>query len=190
MPYLNKLVAHAEKERDQLFEELRELRGRVDHIKKVIGQQQAHARGVDVTERVHVSELIDEAIALADLPQDMVIIDVANDLPRTWLDRHQALQILVNLLHNAVDAVEQSGNSERQIRVDASTSGSEGLRLRVRDNGVGIQDGDLDKIFNHGYTTKENGNGFGLHNAANTAKRMGVASPVPARVLGAGRHLH
>jgi signal transduction histidine kinase len=46
------------------------------------------------------------------------------------------------------------------------------VRLEVRDTGVGISRENLAKIFSHGFTTKKNGHGFGLHNCANAAQRM------------------
>jgi signal transduction histidine kinase len=47
-----------------------------------------------------------------------------------------------------------------------------GVRLEVRDNGVGITQENLAKVFNHGFTTKKKGHGFGLHNCANAAQQM------------------
>lgn len=47
------------------------------------------------------------------------------------------------------------------------------MRIEVDDNGIGIPPDGLRKIFNHGFTTKRNGHGFGLHNCANAARQMG-----------------
>ncbi len=47
-----------------------------------------------------------------------------------------------------------------------------GVRIEVRDNGVGIAPENLSKIFTHGFTTKKTGHGFGLHNCANAAQQM------------------
>jgi two-component system NtrC family sensor kinase len=47
------------------------------------------------------------------------------------------------------------------------------VKVVVRDNGIGIPPENLTKIFNHGFTTKKDGHGFGLHSGANAAKEMG-----------------
>ena len=57
----------------------------------------------------------------------------------------------------------------RELRV----GGQEGVRVSVTDNGVGIAPDHLTKIFNHGFTTRQDGNGFGLHNSANHAHMIG-----------------
>ncbi|MEK7781776.1 MAG: ATP-binding protein, partial [Verrucomicrobiota bacterium] len=60
---------------------------------------------------------------------------------------------------------------------------SECVRITVTDNGVGIPEENLTRIFSHGFTTKKNVHGFGLHSGALAAQEMGgalrVASPGP-----------
>jgi signal transduction histidine kinase len=60
-------------------------------------------------------------------------------------------------------------------------NGDGSVKISTSDNGVGIPPENLNRIFNHGFTTRKNGHGFGLHNAALAAKEMGgvlrVASP-------------
>jgi len=46
-------------------------------------------------------------------------------------------------------------------------------KITIADNGVGIAPEHLTRIFNHGFTTKKDGHGFGLHSGANAAKEMG-----------------
>ena len=57
------------------------------------------------------------------------------------------------------------------MHVAGTASG--GLRIEVTDNGEGIAAANLETIFEHGFTTKSNGHGFGLHSAANSAVELG-----------------
>jgi len=72
-------------------------------------------------------------------------------------------------LRNAKHACEASGNAERQIVVSiAKHAGS--VQIAVSDNGVGILPDHMTRIFSHGFTTKKNGHGFGLHSGALAAR--------------------
>ena len=86
------------------------------------------------------------------------------------------LQVLVNLLRNARDSLVESSPDQRQLTVRIKHGGSLGDRkivIEVIDNGVGIAKENLTRIFSHGFTTKKQGHGFGLHSSANVAKEMG-----------------
>ena len=52
-------------------------------------------------------------------------------------------------------------------------NGGDRVRIDVIDNGIGIPGENLTKIFNHGFTTRRNGHGFGLHSGALSAKELG-----------------
>lgn len=91
--------------------------------------------------------------------------------PPVRVDKHKILQILTNLLRNAKHAVEDFGRPAGRIAVTIDADG-ERSRIAVTDNGVGIAPENLTRIFRHGFTTKKNGHGFGLHSGANAAKEM------------------
>jgi C4-dicarboxylate-specific signal transduction histidine kinase len=61
----------------------------------------------------------------------------------------------------------------------------ENLRVQVEDTGCGIAPGNMGKIFNHGFTTRSDGHGFGLHASANAAAEMGGS--LTCTSLGSGR---
>jgi signal transduction histidine kinase len=93
-------------------------------------------------------------------------------LPRMNVDKHRVLQVLVNLMRNAKYACEESAREDKRMTVRlASRDG--GVRISVIDNGVGIPPENLTRIFNHGFTTRKGGHGFGLHGGALAAKEMG-----------------
>jgi signal transduction histidine kinase len=59
-------------------------------------------------------------------------------------------------------------------------------KITIADNGIGIAPDNLTRIFNHGFTTKKDGHGFGLHSGANAAKEMGGTLTAHSDGLGKG----
>jgi signal transduction histidine kinase len=78
----------------------------------------------------------------------------------------------VNLIRNAKYACDDSGRQDKQIILRVA-NGNGSIKISVIDNGVGIPAENMARIFNHGFTTRENGHGFGLHSGALAAKEIG-----------------
>jgi signal transduction histidine kinase len=97
-------------------------------------------------------------------------------------EKHKVLQILVNLVQNPKQACYESGQPEKHLILRV-TNGEDRVRIAVIDNGVGIPAENLTRIFNHGFTPRKGGHGFGLHSGALAAKEMGGS----LRVAGEGR---
>jgi C4-dicarboxylate-specific signal transduction histidine kinase len=83
------------------------------------------------------------------------------------------LQILVNVLRNAKYAMDEQDPPVKRLVVRVGMAGADRVKIVVADNGIGIPAENLTRIFNHGFTTRETGHGFGLHSGANAAKEMG-----------------
>ena len=81
--------------------------------------------------------------------------------------------ILTNLISNAKYALAVRPPEQRFMEVMLDQPDPERLRLRVRDNGMGIAPDMLTRIFQHGFTTRQEGHGFGLHSSALAAQEMG-----------------
>ncbi|HEV7300569.1 MAG TPA: ATP-binding protein [Tepidisphaeraceae bacterium] len=183
-------------EQDVLLHELRSLGSGVEHIKQIISAQQAHAKSSVIAEPVSPRALVESAITMHSESlsnHDIRIIrkfDGADD--NAVLDRHKVLQILVNLISNAKQAVKEAKRDGGTVMVSigwsrATASGhAPRIRFTIADNGVGIPQDSLTKIFSHGFTTRSNGHGFGLHSAANLAREMGGTLRATSDGLGTG----
>jgi signal transduction histidine kinase len=95
------------------------------------------------------------------------------------------LQILVNLVRNAKYACDESGKSDKLItlRVEKAPAG---VRICVIDNGVGIPAENMSRLFTHGFTTRADGHGFGLHSGALAAQELGGSLRVTSEGPGRG----
>jgi hypothetical protein len=89
------------------------------------------------------------------------------------VDKHNVLQILLNLITNAKYACFDSDRDEKLITLKLSAAGADRIRMQVVDNGIGILPDNLNRIFQHGFTTRKSGHGFGMHSGAPAARNLG-----------------
>lgn len=176
--YLSQLAEHLADEQTLLLREMGFVKKKIEHIRDIVAMQQNYARVAGVTETVKVADLADDALQLnadALARHDVrVVREYDPRVPEITVERHKVLQVLVNLVRNAKYACDESGRKEKQLTVRVA-NGDGRVQIIVIDNGVGIPKANLTKIFNHGFTTRKDGHGFGLHGAALAAKDMGGA---------------
>jgi len=174
--YLSKLTRHLADEQAQLIAETELTRKNIEHIKDIVTMQQNYAKYSGVVETVQVTELVDDALRMNAGALARHQVEVTRDYPnqpvKGPLERQKVLQILINLIRNAKYACDESGRSDKRLTLQVR-SGEGRLQIIVQDNGVGIPAENLTRIFNHGFTTREAGHGFGLHSSAIAAKELG-----------------
>ncbi|HEY1053362.1 MAG TPA: ATP-binding protein [Prosthecobacter sp.] len=187
--YLLLLLTHLQESQDGVLGELDLLRKNIEHIKEIVAMQQAYARECGVLEELTVDELVEDAIRINQSAFDRHHLRLEKniaDLPLIMTDRHKVLQILVNLLSNAKYAVGQQSDNEKRLVVAAARKGEDHVTISVTDNGIGIAPDNLTKIFQHGFTTKKNGHGFGLHSGALAARELGGSLTSQSSGVGKG----
>lgn len=186
--YLKELAQHLSQERDAIASELRRLQEHIEHIKSIVSKQQSYASSVGLFEPCLPSQVMEDALALNEHSLVELGVDIVRqygEQPEVLLDRHKVLQILVNLISNARHALVDSERQNKRLTA-AVTSDSGRIRLSVTDNGVGISEEHLEKLFTHGFTTKRSGHGFGLHTSALAARQMGGSLRCESGGRGAG----
>ena len=102
------------------------------------------------------------------------------------VDKHAVLQILLNLINNAKYACTDSDKEEKIITLRVLNHNPGRIQMQVEDNGIGISRDNLTRIFQHGFTTKKTGHGFGLHSGALTARTLGGSLTVSSDGPGFG----
>jgi two-component system, NtrC family, sensor kinase len=176
LPYLYKVTRHFRGEREALLSELELLRSHVGHIKEIVATQQNYAKVSGLIEDVCLASLAEDALRIVHSGVTRREITVERDfeeVPSVPADKHKILQILLNLMRNAQQAIKAHGGERRVIRIGIRRWGDDAVRLEVGDSGIGLSREDLTRIFAHGYTTKPDGHGFGLHSGALAAREMG-----------------
>jgi C4-dicarboxylate-specific signal transduction histidine kinase len=165
-----------ENDRDRALEELAGLRKNMEHIEQIVTMQQDNAGAAGVSTVVNIPELLEDVLRLADSSLNRhgvkMVKEFDQNLPDVSMDRHKALQILVNLVRNAKQACIERGSPDKKLTLRA-TAPNGTINISVSDNGVGIPAENLTRIFAQGFTTRKNGHGFGLHSSALAAKEIG-----------------
>jgi signal transduction histidine kinase len=187
--YITQLAEYMEHEKAAVVSELGSLRKNVDHVKDIVAMQQTYARVSGVTEIVRVTDLVEDALRMN--ASSLVRHDVqffreyVEPLPEITVDRHKALQVLINLIRNARQACEAADSGEKRLTVRVTGPGDR-VRIEVIDNGIGIPPENLPRLFTHGFTTKKEGHGFGLHSSCLAAKEMNGSLTAHSDGLGKG----
>lgn len=179
LAYLNELVGALRTERDNTLSDLDRLSRSVDHITYVVAAQQSHAGSSSVHETAQIQELLEEALRLsaeAIARSGVTVVRRYEDVPVIALDKQRLVQVLVNLIGNAAQAMEGLPEPSRLLTLAAAVlqgDSGEYLRITVQDEGEGIAPENLTRIFAHGFTTRQSGHGFGLHSSALAVLEMG-----------------
>jgi PAS domain S-box-containing protein len=187
--FIAQLADRLNQERASVLNEIASLTRDVDHIKEIVAMQQSYGRVVGVVDTVPLKDLVEDALRIhksAFNRHDVKVITEYSPAPPVTVDRHRILQIMVNLLHNAKYACDESGRPDRQVIVRVRPNDKGGVMAQVSDNGIGIPAENLTRIFRHGFTTRAKGHGFGLHNSVLTAKELGGDLSVHSDGLGTG----
>ena len=174
--YVQKVTHALSEERQTIGEELTDLIKNIEHIKEIVAAQQSMACSSEMIQELSLRSLVNDSLAAnkASLMNHHIEIDVDLELASEHIhtDKHRFLQILINLIKNAKDALAEHEIPMPKITIRAVCD-DQTTTISVIDNGIGIPSESLQTIFQHGYTTKTDGHGFGLHSSANTAVEMG-----------------
>jgi len=186
-PLLEQLAEQLARENSEFERELGALTRGIDHIKELIHAQQGIAGRAGVLEDVDPRELVETALSLsagASSGPAPEVVREFEELGPCPLDRHRLMEVLVNLIQNARQALSTPGLAERRLVLRVAAPAPDELSIEIEDSGPGIAREDLTRIFTHGFTTRPDGHGFGLHASANAATEMG--GRIEARSEGRG----
>ena len=188
--YLVTATDHLVAEQAELIAEINSVARHIEHIKEIVAMQQNFAKMSGAYENISTAELTEDALrinaAAFERHRIQVVREFVEATPAIFVDRHKALQILINLISNAKYAMDAQPANEKRLVIRVEPAPPDRVKITIRDSGVGIAPENLVKIFTHGFTTKKDGHGFGLHSCANAAKEMGGSLLAQSDGLGRG----
>lgn len=188
--YLRTVATAFSDDKSRLEKELSDCKRHLEHVSNIVAQQQAHATAPRSIERINISELVSDAIHMSSSSLARHNIRVQQNYDKDLFvetDQHQVLQIVVNLIRNAKHACEDSPNDPRCISIAVAVDEvNQQFVVNVADNGIGISQETINKLFNYGFTTREQGNGFGLHSAMSIARELGGSLLARSEGIGKG----
>ena len=186
--YLQELARELLTERDASVAELWALRANVEHIKEIVAMQQGHARRGGITDTLDMRTLVEDSLRMnegAFSRHGVTIVRDFAEVPLIQVDKHRVLQILVNVIRNAKYACAEMTGGEKRVTVRVRATPSS-ILVTVHDTGIGIPPENLERIFNHGFTTRADGHGFGLHSSALAAREIGGSLYAESGGIGQG----
>ena len=177
--YLSMLAEAVTQNQGLVQKELDGLGRNIEHIRQIVNRQIDLARpGGAILEPVCFQDLMEQALAIyrSALESHGYEIERRYDAALQGMcDRHQVLQILVNLISNAKNAIDAAPGKSHRLTMQFGLAEDRPafVRFLVIDTGVGIAPEDLPRLFTQGFTTRPNGHGIGLHSAALAAQNLG-----------------
>jgi PAS domain S-box-containing protein len=162
---------------NSMSDEVANIDDKVQVIRGIVTAQQDLTNVKNYHEKINLKELMQHTILMSGIQFSRCKINLYEDydeIPDVYLDRARLVQILMNLLQNAKDALNETGRIEdNNINITIRKSQDTNcISISVKDNGIGIAAENINKIFAYGFTTKKTGHGIGLHSCANAAKEM------------------
>ena len=173
--YLTMLAESLSAEQQQVTTEMQGLTEKVQHIKNIITAQHKYTRRVSFREEVDLHAMLNDSLAMHGSSITKHAIQVRRELsplPTILIERSKLLQVIDNVVKNAIESMASVEGPSHVLTVSAEREDGD-VVIAIRDTGHGIRDEHLKNIFRFGFTTKAEGNGFGLHSAAIAMNEMG-----------------
>ena len=186
--FYNSVGELLEKDNLKLKEELLELQLNINLVKDLIATQQDYARQGPSRKTLKLANLIQDALKIEQLSLQKHQIKVNLKLdgePYIYADKAKVLHIFLNVIKNAKEAILAGGRPERTLDIDISSPENDRVHVRVVDNGIGIAANEIKSVFQYGFTTRQDGHGFGLFTSYQAMEELGGA--IEAASEGPGR---
>jgi len=157
-----------DKNQKETIQSLTEQLNIIANIEEILNIQRKYISGYESKERkpANIKDIINDTLSMlfTSIEKNEINISLAitDDLPLIKGDRTKLMQLMINVIKNSIDAIEEN-KTEKNLDISVYTENSK-LVLQVKDNGKGFDPALTNKLFDRGFSTKENGKGLGLYN--------------------------
>lgn len=166
---------HQQQENAQL---LKVLNHQLRHIADIITLQQKYAHFEAHLEECNVAVVIQDALEMmqSKLEKRQIQLNrtLEDDLPLLVCDKNKLIQVLLNLIKNAIESIEANPDDTKQgkIEIECRKEAQTFIQFSVKDNGSGAEPETIKRLFEFGFSTKKRSSGFGLHDFANFVQKQ------------------
>lgn len=173
--YLGLLAEQLKSEQSTHLEEIERLSNGLERVNYIVASQRKYTEKKGVTEDLTPKELIKMAgeMSLLSSEEGVEFVDEIEYNGVISVERHKVIQILINLIHNAIKSFENVDRERKIVRIVVKTMEAGRVQFEVIDNGAGLEADALNRIFTFDRSGKRNEKDLDLHASANAAKSIG-----------------
>jgi len=194
LPFLGQLANQLEKQVAQKREYAEKADHQLQHIIETISLQKKYASTQSISEVFPIELVIGDVLEMVSPNTETrnIVInhETEPDLPMLKTDRNKLLQVLMNFLKNAIESIdlklEKTPDIVPEIRISTRRGKEDRVEVAIRDNGIGASEETLEHAFEFGYSTKQQGSGFGLHDCANFVRANNGEISITSSGIGLG----
>jgi PAS domain S-box-containing protein len=161
-------------EKNRIENELSQQLNKINIIKEILDIQQSFTKSPSFFENLSVSGVINDSLLIlqrAVLKNQITLVNNSAQDLTVFTNKARLTHVIINIVKNAIEAMEGSARFNRVITIE-SKKDITSTYIIFSDKGEGIAKENLALIFNHGFTTKKEGRGFGLHACANSMTEL------------------
>jgi signal transduction histidine kinase len=198
LEYVDASFEHIKNSNSEATDDMRVVMSQARQVEDILSDQERFTVDAPVTENISVDEVVGEAAHV--IPKDAkkkISVELDDELQGLRVHAHRIglLQVMGNLILNAYESIQRASQKKGQIFLSAKpelVDDQAMVRLTVRDNGAGFEADAETKVFQRGFTSKDEGDstGLGLHWCANAVAGMGGRISAESDGAGKGAEFH
>ena len=152
---------------DRLSNNVKEQMGITSHISDILNIQRQYVSNSESAKRdpVDLKTVLYDALSIlmASIEKRSISLDakIPDDCPKMIGDRTKLIQVFINLIKNALDAIDENQASENSLKIHLNCN-EDAVQVEISDSGIGFPPEDAEKFFKRGFSTKDQGSGIGL----------------------------